>query len=350
MTTNWPKDNEAELDAFYSRPDGSAKWEVTNLVYITCPWKIYVAGTKTEMTRGIRVHRKVADSLLAVLNEIWEYFGKSQAEIEKIDLHQIGGAYYFRARRGSSRLSNHARGIAIDIDPLDNPMRKGSRGDMPQVIIDIFNNAGWRWGGVYGDPMHFEAVWNGGVAKKVLKPFKSVEVLAPSKPVVPPAPKPLPPKARVVNDAAVNLVKEMEAFRATRYKDGARWAIGYGRNEGHRGFVITPDMVVTEAQASQMLRDDLTEVGIAISPFIKVPVNDNQFGAMCSLAYNIGTANFATSSILIKTNAGNPEGAANSFVLWNKATKVVDGVSKKVVLPGLTKRRLKEAELYKTPV
>ena len=45
--SDWPKDNDVALNAFYSRPDGSAKWEVSNLVYITAPWKCYLAATKT---------------------------------------------------------------------------------------------------------------------------------------------------------------------------------------------------------------------------------------------------------------------------------------------------------------
>lgn len=154
----WPRDNDKELDAFYSRPDGSAGWEIKNLVYIFTPWKSYLAGTDIALKRGIRVHRKVAKDLMEIFDELWEIFGKDQKQIEEIDLHQIGGAYYFRARRGSRRLSNHARGIAIDIDPQDNPMRKGSRGDMDKRVIEVFRKHGWRWGGVYGDPMHFEAI------------------------------------------------------------------------------------------------------------------------------------------------------------------------------------------------
>ena len=153
----WPKDNDADLDAFYSRPNGSAAWEIANLVYIVPPWRIWLAGTEIEMVHGIRVHRKVAADLTRIFAEIWMKYGKSQKNIEAVDLHQIGGAYHFRARRGSKRLSNHARGIAIDIDPVDNPMRKGSRGDMPIEVINIFKAHGWRWGGEYGDPMHFEA-------------------------------------------------------------------------------------------------------------------------------------------------------------------------------------------------
>lgn len=158
MVNRWPKDNDKDLDAFYTRPDGSASWEIKNLVYIHPPWRCWLAGTDIELKRGIRVHKKIADDLETIFKELWKLYGKKQENIEAVDLHQIGGAYYFRARRGSRRLSNHARGIAIDIDPVDNPMRKNSRGDIPSEVVEVFIKHGWRWGGVYGDPMHFEAV------------------------------------------------------------------------------------------------------------------------------------------------------------------------------------------------
>lgn len=154
---NWPHDNDAELDAFYGRPDGSAAWEVKNLTYIFPPWKAYLAGTDLELKHGIRVHKKVAASLESILASLWEEFGKSQAEIEKVRLHQIGGAYFFRARRGSKRLSNHARGIALDLDPEHNKMKRGNRGTLDKRIVAAFQAEGWRWGVAFGDPMHMEA-------------------------------------------------------------------------------------------------------------------------------------------------------------------------------------------------
>ncbi len=159
MENKWPKDNDAALDAFYGgRPDGSARWEVTNLEYVFTPWKSYIAETNIPLSRGIRVNKKVAPSLQRIFDSLWETFGKDQKEIEKVDLHQIGGGYLFRKRRGSKRISNHARGIAIDIDPADNPMKRGAKYDMDPRVVKAFQSEGWRWGKAFNDPMHFEAV------------------------------------------------------------------------------------------------------------------------------------------------------------------------------------------------
>lgn len=59
---------------------------------------------------------------------------------------------------------------------------------------------------------------------------------------------------------------------------------------------------------------------------------------MVSLAFNIGTSAFATSTLLKKHLAGDYAGAAAQFARWNKAGGKV--------LAGLTKRRAAEAALY----
>jgi GH24 family phage-related lysozyme (muramidase) len=59
---------------------------------------------------------------------------------------------------------------------------------------------------------------------------------------------------------------------------------------------------------------------------------------MVSLAYNIGLGNYATSTVLKRHKAGQYAGAANAFLLWNKAGGKV--------LPGLVLRREDERSLY----
>lgn len=319
----WPHDNDAELDAFYGRPDGSARWEVEHLTYIFPPWKAFLAGTDIELKHGIRVHKKVAASLESIFASLWDKFGKSQAEIEKVDLHKIGGAYQFRARRGSSRLSNHARGIAIDIDPQDNQMGKGKPWDMDRRVVDAFEAEGWRWGKAFNDPMHFEAVFNNTPTKPVA---------APSAPV---SHNTSPDPWRPWIDAGEPLIKRWESFRASPYWDVKQWAIGYGTKCENDAAPIT------EAQASQLLADLLRGLAIKVAPLLKVAVTANQGGALLSFAYNLGVDALAGSTLLKKLNAGDYEGAANQFGKWVKAGGKT--------LPGLVKRRADERALFLTP-
>lgn len=339
----WPKDNDVALDAYFGgRPDGSAKWEVKNLTYIFLPWKGYLAGTKIELARGIRVHNKVAADLTAILKEIWANCGKSQAEIAKCGLDQIGGTYFFRVRRGSNRVSNHGRGIAIDLDPLHNAMVKGNRGHMAASVILAFQRHGWRWGGEYGDPMHFEAVQSP-VSNAIAKAWES-------NPVVP---KPVKisnlfkEEAKwTIPQAAFDLIKQQESYVGHAYNDRGSLAIGYGHTSKIGPPAVNLGDTMTEPQAANLLVSDVTTLVGTIMPFIKAHASPNELGAFASFTYNLGQNNFASSTLLKKFNAGDKAGAANEFLKWNKSTNPETHV--KEVLPGLTKRRAKERELFLT--
>ncbi|RHW25973.1 M15 family peptidase [Nocardioides immobilis] len=66
------------------------------------------------------------------------------------------GCYYPRFIHGSTTLSNHSFGLAIDINSLEN--QRGTVGQMHPDVVSIFKYWGFAWGGdwAYTDPMHFE--------------------------------------------------------------------------------------------------------------------------------------------------------------------------------------------------
>jgi hypothetical protein len=71
----------------------------------------------------------------------------------------FGGCFEFRAqKRNAAKLSTHAWGIAIDINPLEN--EQGTAGNMDASVIDVFREVGFEWGGDWPgrakDPMHFQ--------------------------------------------------------------------------------------------------------------------------------------------------------------------------------------------------
>lgn len=103
------------------------------------------------------------------------------------------------------------------------------------------------------------------------------------------------PAARTVNAAGVALIKQFEGLHVTPYMcPGKIWTIGYGHTRTVRaGMRITPD------QADQFLNDDLRLVAASIQRLVTVPLNDNQFAALASFAFNIGTANFERSKLLL---------------------------------------------------
>jgi lysozyme len=147
-----------------------------------------------------------------------------------------------------------------------------------------------------------------------------------------------------INDATVDLVKLFEGLRLKAYKDAVGvLTIGYGTTAA-AGVGIVPHlgMTITEAEAETYLTRALEKFAAKISPKITAPINENEFGAFLSLAYNIGPGAFAKSSALRKFNAGDKAGAANAILLWNKAGGKV--------LSGLVRRREAERDLFLSPI
>ena len=98
---------------------------------------------------------------------------------------------------------------------------------------------------------------------------------------------------------------------------------------------------LTMQEAEALLRNDLHAASIPVEGLVKVPVSDNQFAALVSFAFNVGTNNLRNSTLLRKLNARDYDGAALEFAKWNKAGGKV--------LKGLIRRRAAEATLFKLP-
>jgi lysozyme len=139
-----------------------------------------------------------------------------------------------------------------------------------------------------------------------------------------------------INDAGLALIKRAEGLKLDSYRCPAGIAtVGFG----HTGPDVRIPMTITPGEAERLLHEDLARFENGVTNCLcGVPTNSNQFSAMVSLAYNIGLGNFATSTVLKRHKLGNYAAAANAFLLWNKANKQV--------LPGLTRRREDERELY----
>ena len=168
--------------------------------------------------------------------------------------------------------------------------------------------------------------------------------------------------SRQINDNGLNLIKSFEGIRdgdkttpnLDAYLDPVGiWTIGYGhaltrngeflRGEGDRQAArnLYPNGL-THAQCDELLRKDLESRCKQVESAIIINVTDNQFAACVSLAFNIGISAFTHSTLLSYLNLGQYTKAADQFLVWDKAT--VGG--KKVVLPGLKRRRIAEKELF----
>jgi len=142
-----------------------------------------------------------------------------------------------------------------------------------------------------------------------------------------------------MSDRGAKFIASFEGFLADAYWDqwGSVWTIGYGHTGG-----VEPGDHVTKEQALALLRKDAATAAQAVRDLVDVPLNQNQFDALVSFAFNLGGGALAESTLLRKLNNGNYKGAAREFKRWTHA----GGVE----LPGLVRRRHAEAHLFRTPV
>lgn len=172
---------------------------------------------------------------------------------------------------------------------------------------------------------------------------------------------------REVNQAGLNLIKKMENDNDPRagyvLRNGVALyypyidpvgvcTIGFGTIMYKNGNKVTmKDSPISEHEAFDELQNELHEKADAIDMFLtknKLMLNENQFSALCSLAYNcgigavIGQDSSMRSALLLKSQSKIVE----AFKLWTKGTVRVFGIPVKKTLPGLVIRRQREIELF----
>ncbi len=137
------------------------------------------------------------------------------------------------------------------------------------------------------------------------------------------------------NQNGLLLIKSFEGLRLKAYRDAVGiWTIGYGTTRG-----VQPDMSISEAEAERFLQQDLTRFEQTIHEAVTVPINDNQFSALASFTYNVGSGAMRSSTLIKLLNARHDvRSIADEFPRWNKAGGRV--------LEGLTRRRNAERALF----
>ena len=142
-----------------------------------------------------------------------------------------------------------------------------------------------------------------------------------------------------VSPFAVDLICGFEGKRLAAYDDGVGvWTIGFGTTVYPNGIKVKKGDTCTEAQAKVYMAHDLKKFELAVNNAVKIPLNQNQFDALVSLTYNIGTNAFSESTLVKKLNANDIHGAANQFDVW------VNAGGKR--MQGLVNRRVKEKALF----
>jgi lysozyme len=154
-------------------------------------------------------------------------------------------------------------------------------------------------------------------------------------------------KAYAESKGGLELIKGFEGVRLKAYRDSAGvWTIGWGSTRWANGSLVKRgDKLINIDCANDLF--DLTVQGFVdqVRSLTKVPLTQNQFDALVSFQYNTG--GLAGSTLLKKLNAGDYQGAADQFPLWDKVTDPITGQKKPFAV--LTDRRAKERKLFLTP-
>lgn len=138
------------------------------------------------------------------------------------------------------------------------------------------------------------------------------------------------------------MITEFEGVRLTPYTDEAgyrTWGIGHKQKPGEP----VPESL-TQEQVQQIFEKDLEDVSATIEKHIAVPLTDNQFGALCSLVFNCGSAPLEQ-GLGQTLNRGDYKNTPGHFMLWDKVT--IDG--KLQLSEGLYERRRVESQLFLAP-
>ena len=140
-----------------------------------------------------------------------------------------------------------------------------------------------------------------------------------------------------IGQAGLDLIKQYEGCRLAAYRCAAGvWTIGYGHTAGvHSG------MTITQAQADAYLQQDIAKFEGYVNNPAYVPIteqlNQNQFDALVSFAFNLGAGN------LRKLCKGRTAAQiAQAMTQYCKANGKV--------LAGLRRRRAAEQALFNKPV
>ena len=154
-----------------------------------------------------------------------------------------------------------------------------------------------------------------------------------------------------VDERVIEMVKHHEGVRLRPYRCPALlWTVGVGHviDPRHIGVKLEErknlpipdgwDRTFSMDEVNQILAQDLARFEAGVLRLCPNGLTPGRFGALTSFAFNAGLGNLQRSSIRMKHNRGDYEGAAEAFMMWTKAAGKE--------LPGLVKRRKDERNLY----
>jgi len=131
---------------------------------------------------------------------------------------------------------------------------------------------------------------------------------------------------RVTSEEGIALIKKFEGCELEAYQCSANvWTIGYGHTRN-----ISEGDTCTQADADEMLVDDLQEFEGYVNELVDADLTQSQFDALVAWTYNLGPTNLKISTLLKRLNEGDMADVPHQIRRWNKAGgKVLDGLERR---------------------
>ena len=147
---------------------------------------------------------------------------------------------------------------------------------------------------------------------------------------------------RHINERGIEMVKSFEGLALRPYVcAGGVNSVGYGATRSSNGRPFNLDMEpITEAEAETetLLIRDLDSSEGWVSRLIKTALTENQYSALTSFTFNVGAGALQRSTLRMKLNRSEYQGAADEFPKW----RIAGGR----ILAGLVRRRAAERALF----
>ena len=155
-----------------------------------------------------------------------------------------------------------------------------------------------------------------------------------------------------ISEAGIQLIKSFEGCHSSPYRCPAGlWTIGYGhvlypdqarlKTPERASYPLKPEhnRVWDADEIDELLEADLLRFSDGVLRLCPAAAdNESHHAALTCLSFNIGLGNLQASTLRMKFNRGDIEGAADEFLKWRK--------SNGVVLRGLERRREAERALF----
>lgn len=143
-----------------------------------------------------------------------------------------------------------------------------------------------------------------------------------------------------LNKNGIDLMHKFEGCRLTSYLCPAGIpTIGWGNTFYESGRKVKLGESISQERADRLFEWVASSFETQVRSLLKVELNENQFSALVSFAYNVGITNLRSSTLLKKVNINKDDSSIfTEFLKWDKAGGKV--------LKGLTKRRQEEGSLY----